>query len=168
MRWSNSHHAGAETHVYGLVFYHSRRDRPVNPLELYLLSVFLLRIARVFRMHNHVLISEFCFGPHCSYYKWPVLQIIERIFLSYVFYLVVRYSRLHFRIPVHDSRPAINRTGFVHLFESSADGKITRLIQCVCLATPIYGCAHRTYLAHYPVMAFFGEFFDAFQEFFSP
>ena len=94
MRRRDGHRTRTEFHIGRLVLNDGRSDRPVDPFELDFLSVLELLVSLIGRMHHDIFVSELCFRPHRADVEGSVFEMIERIFLFYVFNFIIRNSGL--------------------------------------------------------------------------
>ena len=139
----NGHGTRPKAHIDRLVFDHSRRDRAIDPLNIfYFLTIGVLFVPIVVGMDNDILIAEFGFGAGGADHKGTVLKVIKVGFFFATLHFVVGDGGLKFRIPVDDARTAVNDAVIVHFFECGVDGVVANVIQGVRFATPVKRSAH--------------------------
>ena len=72
MPGSNGHNACAKLHIDSFIFYDGCSDGTVNPLKINFVTMFIILIAGVFRMHDHIFVAELCFRTGSGYGERPV------------------------------------------------------------------------------------------------
>src|SRR3989338_399691 len=118
----NGHRARAELTVYCGVLHDRSRDGAVYPLELEFLAVCVISVARVLRMHDDILIAELRLRACRANGERAILQVVESCLLFLIHNLVIADSGLAPRVPVDDTRAAVDKAGLVHALECFDNG----------------------------------------------
>ncbi len=119
-------------------------------------------------MHDDVLIAEFGLRAHRADHEGSVSEIVERVFLFDMFDLVVGDGRLGFGIPVHDTRPAVDKACLVHTDEGLHDRLIPLFVHRVGIARPVERSPHRAHLREHRALVLFYERIDTGKQIFAP
>ena len=87
MPWSDGHHSCSEFRIHGIVFNDRGLDSSVDPFTLKGLTMLIIKVSFIFRVHDHILIPELRLRTDCPDLKRTILKSIEGrpCFLSFDF-----------------------------------------------------------------------------------
>src|SRR3954469_24104527 len=86
----NCHNTGTKLGINRLVFDNSGGYFAVNPLNFERITVLLLGVALVIRVHDDVLVAKLSLWPRRTNLEWSVSKGVELPFFLFVNYLVIR------------------------------------------------------------------------------
>src|SRR3989338_9260612 len=104
----NCHYTGTKFHINCLIFYYRCCYLSIYPLYFYLVTMLVLLVTFIFRVHYYIFIAEFCFWPSSSNSERAVLKIVERLFNLFPFDFVIRNGSFKSWVPVNNARAAVN------------------------------------------------------------
>ena len=146
MPWSDGHHSCSEFRIHGIVFNDRGLDSSVDPFTLKGLTMLIIKVSFIFRVHDHILIPELRLRTYCPELKRTILKSIERrpCFLSFDF--IIWNVGFQFRIPIHDPRPTVYQAFLVHSDKRFIHTTIKLRIHGVTFPRPVATGPHRLHL----------------------
>ena len=126
MCWSEFNHARPEFWINVFICYDREFALAPQQFNFYFFTNPLL-IAFVAWVHSNGCVSEHWLRPHGGDYKWPVLHVVERVYLVAVFNLDIGKARAAMRAPVYNAVASVDvAIGFKSLkrFVNSLDNVV--------------------------------------------
>ena len=87
MPWSDGHHSCSEFRIHGIVFNDRGLDSSVDPFALKGLTMLIIKVSYILRVHDHILIPELRLWTDCPDLKRTILKSVKgrSCFLSFDF-----------------------------------------------------------------------------------
>ena len=137
VRRRDGHHSRAEFSVYPFILDNGGGNGAVYPFKPEYLSVPVHLVARILRVHHHILVPEFSLRSGSRYGKRSVFQIIKFGLFFQVHQLIIGNSRLAFGVPIDNSCAPVDQTSIIHFLEGCSDSQVSFFIKGKGLPTPV-------------------------------
>jgi hypothetical protein len=133
----DGHRARSELWINCLVLDDRGDHRPVDPLTLKGVSMLVVSVALILRVHDDILVAKFCFRTNRADLEGSVLEGVERRLHLLAVHLVIRDIGLQLRIPVNNAGAPVDQARLVHAHKGFVDAAIELGVHRVAFTAPI-------------------------------
>ena len=135
--WRNCHHACSEFRINHIILDNSGGYLSIDPFAFKRITVFVLRITLIIRMHDNIFVTEFSFRTYRADLEWAVLKSEKRGISIFAFHFIIGNIGFKVRVPIDDTWSAENQTIFIHPFKSLIHTTVKLRIHRVALSAPV-------------------------------